>query len=166
VFHGSTSRPSRPGASINRRPLNRRKPIAYYGAGHDVHPIQAKLALEDPSLIRTVTVVNIAEDRVTVRDGTRTTTYLCMHAPRLAALVASGRCTPGAGGGTTALLCPRSVLVVPARRVDARTFPHRELVVPNVAEISEGGATASPGLHGDWHLFSISLLDEEADAAG
>lgn len=140
--------------------------MAHYGAGHDIHPIQARLALEDPSLIRAVTVVNIAEDRVTVRDGTRTTTYLCMHAPRLAALVASGRCTPDAGGGTTALLCPRSVLVVPAGRADAPTFPHRELVVPNVVEISQFGATTSPGLHGDWHLFSIGILDEEADAAG
>lgn len=140
--------------------------MAHYGAGHDIHPIQARLALEDPSRFRSVEIVDVAADRISIRDGGRIVRYLCMHAPRLAALVASGRCTPGAGGGTTALLCPRSVLVVPAGRVDARTFPHRELVVPNVAEISEGGATASPGLHGDWHLFSVGLIDEEADAAG
>lgn len=138
--------------------------MANYWAGHDVHPIQAKLALQDPSSFRTVAVVVVADDRIVVTDGNRTVTYLCLHAPRLAALVASGRCTPGADGGTVALLCPRSVLVVPAGDVDGCTMPDRSLVAPNVVEISGGSATTSPSTQGEWHLFSIGRLDEAPDS--
>lgn len=123
--------------------------------GYDVHYIQARNALETLSSSRRAKIVSVGEDSVVLEVGGSTTTFGCASAPRLAALVESGRCALCVGTVTYGLLTDHGVLVVPASD-EGSTISPTPSIDPNVCVLDDGAALYSPTDGGAWHLFGVA----------
>lgn len=123
--------------------------------GFDVHSIQARKALEGLASSRGARILSINDGSVVLEVEGCTDTFHCANAPRLAALVRSGRCALSDGTVTYGLLTEHGVLVVPASD-EGSTISPTPSVDPSVCVLDDGAALHSPTEGGAWHLFGVA----------
>ena len=127
--------------------------------GRDVHPIQARLALEGLSSARPARIQSVDATSLVLVVGGSPKIYVCADAHRLATLIESGRCALTDGTAHFGLLSDRGVLVVPASD-ECGTISKNPTIDPDYCVIADGAAIQSPTDGGAWHLFGVTLLDD------
>ncbi|GEM_PF-6499603 len=131
-----------------------------YSPGHDVHPIQARKAMEDRASWRTATLVKVELDTVTIeiQDG-EMVPFVCHRAPELKGALERG--TPLGGETPTVILVERwRLLIVPLGR-GGKEPPTRIRFLTGASSLDGGAATAglSPDDGYDLLLFSIERVE-------
>lgn len=130
--------------------------------GHQVHYIQARLALSERAAWRGATLARIEADHVIVvlhDDQTHPRRHLCTEAPRLKELIATHPVSRDDGGRVRVIVAPHHVLLVPHGNPGG-SVPQTLGVLAGVTAIGEEGeALDSPAEGGGWGLFSIGPAD-------
>ena len=130
--------------------------------GFDVHFVQARKALESLASSRGAMIKSIGDELVVLEVEGSTDSYHCSSAPRLSALVSSGRCALSNGVKTFGLLTEHGVLVVPASD-ETTTISPTPSIDPTIVVLDDGAATHSPTDGGAWHLFSVALQSRSSE---
>lgn len=126
-----------------------------FGPGKNVHPIQARIALEGLSTSKGARIIGFGTATVDLEVDGAVSKFACMDAERLRGLAESGRCVLSDGTRTFGLLSPKGVLVVLASE-DGATTPPLPRVDPTVVLLEGGAAICSPTDGGAWHLFAVA----------
>ncbi len=130
--------------------------------GHQVHYIQARLALSERAGWRGAMLVEIEADHVILvrhDDPAHPRRHLCTEAPRLDELIATHPVSRDDQGRVRVIIAPHNVLLVP-HGMPGGPLPQTLGVLAGVTEIGEEGeALDSPAEGGGWGLFSIGRAD-------